>query len=818
MIKKAAKTGWVPKLWTNVVLSVALVQAPLFILAMFLYAQEVRNDYLDTVGWQSQTLSQQLQKRAADLSGYSPEMQRTLGLNIDCQSLLNDNIAEEMVHIGIIGPDGKTIASTDSWRLGEIEFEDEVKNIFIEPAPFTFIASSSYETLIPVYNAAHPSPVAVIYIGFSQQAVDLKIANTIKYASALYFAFLLLSSFLISILLRRFVTQPIAELSSAATSLANGKLSTPIPQASSYEVRLLNDSFSNMSKSIAGTLDSIKESENRFRDFAEASSDWFWEADENLKFTYASDRFFELTGFNPKDIYGQTHRMLVNNQLEDIESKKWQDHFSQLKNREPFRNFHFGLMNRVNEVIYISLNGNPLINAKGAFIGYRGTGTDITERKKLDAKILNLASHDALTGLISRYEFEQLVTRLLSNLSDERFEHAMCFLDLDQFKVINDTCGHAAGDELLRQLGRTLRGTIRKRDTLARLGGDEFGVMMEDCTLEQAHRVADDILKEVMNYQFSWEGNVFRIGVSIGLVAITETSGNFTDLLKQADSACYLAKDRGRNRIHTYHPDDIELAVRHGEMQWVGRINRALDENQFCLYAQPIVSLNGGGRRHYELLVRMLDESGDIIPPGAFLPAAERYNLIEQLDAWVVSHACTSLAAHPAFIDQIDFVTINLSGSSLTNQGFLESIIQIFKEAGISPEKVCFEVTETVAISNLNSAIAFIRDLKEIGCQFALDDFGSGISSFGYLKTLPVDYLKIDGMFIKDIVEDPIDRAMVKSINEIGSVMGMKTIAEFVENDKIKMMLQAIGVDYGQGYGLGKPEPFIDLISRADVA
>ncbi len=443
---------------------------------------------------------------------------------------------------------------------------------------------------------------------------------------------------------------------------------------------------------------------------------------------------------------------------------------------------------------------------------------DITDRKKMDAKLNYLASHDALTGLISRYEFELRVTRLLSNLSKEKSTHAMCFLDLDQFKVINDTCGHAAGDELLRQIGRVLRETIRKRDTLARLGGDEFGVLMEHCTLEQAHRVADDILKAVIDYQFSWDGNVFRIGVSIGLVAITEASGNFTELLKQADVACYLAKDLGRNRVHAYHPDDTELAVRHGEMQWVGRINHALDENQLCLYAQPIISLDGGGRRHYELLVRMLDENGDIIPPGAFLPAAERYNLIEKVDAWVVSHACSSLAAHPAFIGQVDFITINLSGPSLTNQSFLKSILQIFKETGVSPKKICFEVTETAAVSNLDSAISFIKNLKEIGCQFALDDFGSGISSFGYLKNLPVDYLKIDGMFVKDIVEDPIDRAMVKSINEIGQMMGMKTIAEFVENDEIKMMLKVIGVNYGQGYGLGKPGPLVDLITQFNEA
>jgi diguanylate cyclase (GGDEF)-like protein/PAS domain S-box-containing protein len=442
---------------------------------------------------------------------------------------------------------------------------------------------------------------------------------------------------------------------------------------------------------------------------------------------------------------------------------------------------------------------------------------DISHERALSEQLSYQASHDDLTGLINRREFERRTERLLSTIELDKDEHALCYMDLDQFKVINDTYGHVAGDELLRQLARKLQGTIRKRDTLARLGGDEFGVLMEHCTLEQAHRVADEILKAIMDYQLFWEGNVFRIGVSIGLVGVTEASGDFTELYKRADAACYLAKDLGRNRIHTYHPDDTELAVRHGEMQWVGRINQALDEDRFCLYAQSIVSLDGSDNRHYELLIRMLGEQGEIIPPGSFLPAAERYNLIEKVDAWVVSHACALLAEYPLFFEQVSFVSINLSGPSLTNKHFLESILHIFKETGVSPNKVCFEVTETVAVSNLDSAISFIQTLKESGFRFALDDFGSGISSFGYLKNLPVDYLKIDGMFVKDIVEDPIDYAMVKSINEIGHLMGMQTIAEFVENDEIKVMLTDIGVDYGQGYGLGKPKQLKGLIAQSEL-
>jgi len=442
---------------------------------------------------------------------------------------------------------------------------------------------------------------------------------------------------------------------------------------------------------------------------------------------------------------------------------------------------------------------------------------DISERKLAQERLRYQASHDGLTGLINRYEFERRVTRALATVAKDKATHAMCFLDLDQFKVINDTCGHSVGDELLRQVSRVLQKTIGNRDTLARLGGDEFGVLMEHCTVEQAKRVSYDILNAVTNFHFVWGGSVFRIDVSIGLVEITQDSQGFTELLKQADSACYLAKELGRNQVRVYLPDDIHLAEIYGQMEWVARIRKAIDEDQLCLFAQPIISLENDELKHYELLVRMKAEDGAMIPPGSFLPAAQRYNLIENLDRWVVRHACQMLHDHPLFVDKIDFVSINLSGASFTSPGAMQSILDILGETGLPPGKICFEVTETMAISSLEEAVNFMEKIKALGCRFALDDFGSGISSFGYLKALPVDYLKIDGVFVKDIVEDPIDLAMVKSINEIGQVMGMKTIAEFVENDEIKMKLKTIGVNYGQGYGLGKPVPLTDLLAKTQA-
>ena len=405
--------------------------------------------------------------------------------------------------------------------------------------------------------------------------------------------------------------------------------------------------------------------------------------------------------------------------------------------------------------------------------------------------------------------------RLLETVSTTGGEHALCFMDLDQFKVVNDTCGHTAGDELLRQISITLQAVVRKRDTLARLGGDEFGLLLEHCSRTQAIRVAEEMLEAVQNFAFSWQGQTFKIGVSIGLVSITQETDNLTDLLKNADTACYMAKDSGRNRIYIYKEDDIEASQRQGEMQWVTRIHDALENDRFCLYAQSIEPLNNSGKGHYELLVRMFDSQNEMIPPGAFLPAAERYNLVTQLDRWVIDRALDMLQKKQEFLEQVDHCSINLSGQSLNDPDMLTYIMNKFMRNSSLARKICFEITETSAIANLTQALEFINKLKQFECRFALDDFGSGLSSFAYLKNLPVDYLKIDGMFVRDIVDDPIDHAMVKSINDIGQVMGMKTIAEFVESDMIKGMLKEIGVNYAQGYAVEKPMPFDELLNRS---
>ncbi|MBI5938648.1 MAG: EAL domain-containing protein [Betaproteobacteria bacterium] len=432
------------------------------------------------------------------------------------------------------------------------------------------------------------------------------------------------------------------------------------------------------------------------------------------------------------------------------------------------------------------------------------------QHRKAEETIRHLAQHDTLTGLMNRHRFEQRLTLALCNANDWNTEHALLYLDLDQFKVVNDTCGHLAGDELLKQLAALMQSQVREHDTLARLGGDEFGLLLENCPPERAVQLAEQLLAAIQGFRFNWDGKVYAIGGSIGVAPIGAHSTGVDELMRNADIACYAAKDLGRNRIHVYTEDDADLQRRRVEMHWVSRLQWALEHDRFVLYRQNIVPLqaNGDDGANCELLVRMLDENGQITSPGAFLPAAERYNLAPALDRWVIRRFLSSLAQKRARFDgAVRRVFINLSGMTINDDGFYDFLRDELRRSEVPPSMLCFEVTETAAIGNLGRAVSFMQGIRAEGCAFALDDFGAGLSSFSYLKTIPVDYLKIDGTFVRDIIDDPLDRAIVESINRVGHVVGLKTIAEFVENDAVRAQLREIGVDHAQGYGLHLPEP-----------
>ncbi len=471
----------------------------------------------------------------------------------------------------------------------------------------------------------------------------------------------------------------------------------------------------------------------------------------------------------------------------------------------------------------VEIAASPLQDHKGKSLGSVIVFHDVTAMRTLARQMTYQAAHDSLTGLVNRREFDRRLGMMLESAREHGSEHALCYLDLDQFKVVNDTCGHVAGDELLRQLSVVLSSKIRDRDTLARLGGDEFGILLGECPLEKARDIATSICETVKDFRFVWGDKTFGLGVSIGVVPITQQSESVSSLSSAADTACYAAKEGGRNRVYLYQDDDHDTLQRHGEMQWVPRIESALSENRFALFCQPIaaVSVLPLPYKRCEVLLRMIDEEGKLAPPGAFLPAAERFNLMPSIDRWVIRE---TFAQYRAAMDRsaraVDTVcAVNLSGASLNDEKILAFIHEQFEQYGVPPEAICFEITETVAIANLTKALVFINSLKEIGCSFALDDFGSGLSSFAYLKNLPVDYLKIDGNFILDMAEDKTDYAMVRAINEIGHVMGLKTIAEYVENEKIAHLARDIGIDYLQGYGVAQTMPlsdFLDLMTHKE--
>ena len=465
------------------------------------------------------------------------------------------------------------------------------------------------------------------------------------------------------------------------------------------------------------------------------------------------------------------------------------------------------LIKRDGNEMYIESTASPIRDGSGAVCGGVLVFHDVSESRELNRKLSYHASHDILTGLVNRREFEARLERSLRSAKARETQYALCHLDVDQFKIINDTCGHSAGDALLGQVGALLKTKIRWRDTLARLGGDEFGVLLESCSLDDALVMAEQLRETMRNYKFVWEERTFRLGCSIGVVPITGDSEDVATVLSSADSACQAAKEGGRNRVFSFQDNDIDLMRRRREMQWAARINNALEESRFELFRmtiQPLQKHEPGA--HYELLLRMRDETGKIVAPDNFINAAERYGITPQIDRWVVEHALRWLVSEADERERLALCSINLSGQSLGDADFLPFVQKLLKSSGIDGTKICFEITETAAIASFSQANRFIAALKEEqGCKFALDDFGTGLSSFGYLKHFPVDYLKIDGSFVKEILRDPIDREMVRSINEIGHLTGKQTIAEFAENEEIINMLRSLGVDYAQGYGISAP-------------
>jgi diguanylate cyclase (GGDEF)-like protein/PAS domain S-box-containing protein len=475
---------------------------------------------------------------------------------------------------------------------------------------------------------------------------------------------------------------------------------------------------------------------------------------------------------------------------------------------------HTVLMNRRGQELAIQDSAAPIRDRAGNLIGAVMVFHDVSKERRLHRALHYQATHDALTGLINRREFENRLTAAVENArQDAGSRHALLYLDLDQFKLVNDTCGHPAGDQLLKQITGVLQSRVRGGDTLARLGGDEFGILLQSCALDQALRIAESLRQAIRDFRFIWPDGALEVGVSIGIVEITGETPTVANVMSAADVACYSAKDLGRNRVQLYKPCDVP--ERHREMHWVSKLARACDESRFELYYQPIVPIvataHENEREHFELMLRLRDESGALVTPAEFIPAAERYNVMPSIDRWVVRQALDRVVHRAGSGIKPFTIAVNLSGTSLNDERFLEYLIGELGNCDLVPGAVCFEITETAAIANLSNVVHFMRELKTRGCHFALDDFGSGLSSFMYLKTLPVDYLKIDGQFVENVTRDRVDRSMVEAISQVGKTMGIRTIAERVESSEVLAELGRLGIGYAQGFYIAEPRSTKDF-------
>ena len=638
-------------------------------------------------------------------------------------------------------------------------------------------------------------------------------------------ALIFIFGLLLQKILQQMLNKPFRKLLDSAQKFARGNTSVRFDASTSDEFGFLSsfinkalDAIEQQQREVHRALARAKQSELALfkeKELAEVTlhsiTDAVITTDARARINFMNPVAERILGWNKEEARGkliceifklvdETSCKAIENPLEQLLSNK------QIVEQK----IDTALKHRSGDLVSVELSVAPMNNQHNQVIGGVIVFQDISEARRMSRQLSYQATHDELTDLFNRRIFEQRLEELLNDAWDEGNEHVLCYLDLDQFKVVNDTFGHMAGDELLRQLSIELTNSIRGSDLLARLGGDEFGILLENCELKQAEKLADTIRKNIKNYRFMWEKRSFEVGVSIGVVAINKTSKKVSDILSAADLACYAAKDSGRNRIHIYQLTDEDLAKRHSEMHYVMRINNALKDDSFILYKQPVVSLFDKKKlsMHWEVLVRMKNADGELVSPDTFIPAAERYNLMPKIDRMVIQKTFAAMANGEFYRKgyQHRVVGINLSGDSL-NVRFLEYIQEQAKKYKIKFNELCLEITETIAIANLSTANHFMDELKILGCQFALDDFGSGLSSFGYLKHLPVDFLKIDGSFVRDIASDEIDRAMVESINQIGHIMGLRTIAEWVEDEETLVLLKKMGVDYSQGFYTGSPEP-----------
>ena len=564
----------------------------------------------------------------------------------------------------------------------------------------------------------------------------------------------------------------------------------------------------------------LRWSEQRFRDFADTAADWFWELDTDLRLSYLSERYHEITGNSAQNLLGLTHTEWLETICPDEEVRL--AHIEQLESAKQFNNLELEVISADGERRIHAISGKPVFDQNSTFQGYRGTGRDVTGPHRMSRLLAHQASHDPLTGLVNRREFEERLRRVLDAARSGNGEHALCYLDLDQFKVVNDTCGHTAGDHLLKQVSSLLRTQVRQRDTLARLGGDEFGVIIEHCNLEQAERLSESIRKAISSFRFVWKGASFNIGVSIGLMPISRTDHSVADLLSATDNACYLAKEHGRNRVHICSSDDLELARRRQEAHWLTRINNALEEQLLSLMVYPILPLNptssadgSAGMQSFDLQLRMLDDHGGEIPATVFLPAAERYHIAPELDRWAFQQTLCWLGDDHDRLRTLTHCCIDLTTASLRDDDFVDDAIVRLNESSIAADKLCFGLSESVLLEGNSASSRFIDCMRELGAHFSVNGFGTGHATARAIAQLPVDSLKLHADIVNDVVDNPVALILARNLVEIAKVTGKQSIAPWVGSEAVLEVLREIGVEFAVGPAVGKPRAFESPRKRA---
>lgn len=564
----------------------------------------------------------------------------------------------------------------------------------------------------------------------------------------------------------------------------------------------------------------LRASKARFRLLLESAGEGIYGLDTDGRCIFVNDAALEILGYTREELIGQPTHPRIHHSHEDGSAYGEDDCriYDAFRSGIARRGVVEPLWRRDGSMLIAEYSAYPLREddeIRGAVLVFR----DVTESHALASQLAWQASHDALTGLVNRQEFERRLTHVVESAHRDGGVHALCYLDLDRFKVVNDTAGHAAGDELLRQISVLLEGRMRQRDTLARLGGDEFGVLLEHCPADQALRLALELRDAVRDFRFSWQGRSFTVGASIGVVPVSTSTESAAAAMSAADAACYVAKEQGRNRAHLYNADDTQLAEQRSQTQWVSRLTQALDDNRFRLYYQTIVPLQAGSsaRPHYEVLLRLQEADGRLVEPMAFMPAAERYDLMPAIDRWVLREVVRSSAAAQRSAPPPLFA-VNLSARSLVDERLPQYLRDLLTTHGVAGDRLCLEITEAAAVENLARTSQRIAEFKALGCSVALDHFGSGMSSFTDLRMLPVDFLKIDGGFIRSLAEDRLNRAVAEAINRVAHVMTIQTVAECTETTAVITVLKELGIDHAQGYVLGMPQPIEALAAAPNVA